>query len=469
MKVGSESNTEAPFVPSTTTEPIPTTFRRRRPKIKPIETFDGVSIKQINKLQKNVESVPELEPLVRDQNKVNLHDVVLGTFENVDKKPKSIFHPKQIIESVEEPDTENLNLEEFRNAAQNDKPSKSSIFNNFDQVQEALLGGADYNEENENDYEFGAENLSIEQSNTLDDLVGSIFDAKIPQKLRIEPVTTTTPEPPITTVRFTVPETTTTQQRWIPPPTEAPVTRAPTQTAPLPVVSATFAPVTKAPVFHTIKDDHQVFPSSPEESPRSPEQQEPLRQTVFSQSTPQPTQQPSQPPRQTGFFQSTQRPQQQQQAVFNPTQFISTSTPQAGQSVFGSSPQPPIQQENKQKGLKFRKPKNRPLTKSEKLKQIQDRLKQLNSKGRGGRWQKKNNNQARRQKKLGQRVNLQEGGEQFPTPIKAAALIKSERPKNGKFIVRKRKPKQNGDSSRRGKIKRRRKKPKFGHRLGLAA
>ena len=74
-----------------------------------------------------------------------------------------------------------------------------------------------------------------------------------------------------------------------------------------------------------------------------------------------------------------------------------------------------------------------------------------------------------RQKKLGQRVNLQEGGEQFPTPIKAAALIKSERPKSGKFIVRKRKPKQNGDSSRRGKIKRRRKKPKFGHRLGLAA
>ena len=109
------------------------------------------------------------------------------------------------------------------------------------------------------------------------------------------------------------------------------------------------------------------------------------------------------------------------------------------------------------------------MTKSEKLKQIQDRLKQLNSKGRGGRWQKKNNNQARRQKKLGQRVNLQEGGEQFPTPIKAAALIKSERPKSGKFIVRKRKPKQNGDSSRRGKIKRRRKKPKFGHRLGLAA
>ena len=87
LKVGSESNTEAPFVPSTTTEPIPTTFRRRRPKIKPIETFDGVSIKQINKLQKNVESVPELEPLVRDQNKVNLHDVVLGTFENIEVHP----------------------------------------------------------------------------------------------------------------------------------------------------------------------------------------------------------------------------------------------------------------------------------------------------------------------------------------------------------------------------------------------
>ena len=120
------------------------------------------------------------------------------------------------------------------------------------------------------------------------------------------------------------------------------------------------------------------------------------------------------------------------------------------------------------RGQKQRKPKNRPLTKSEKLKQIQDRLKQLNSKGRGGRWQKKHRNS----KKLGQRVNLQESGEQFPTPIKAAALIKSERPKTSKFIVRKRKPKQNGgDSSRRGrpKIKRRRKKPKFGNKLGIAA
>jgi len=50
---------------------------------------------------------------------------------------------------------------------------------------------------------------------------------------------------------------------------------------------------------------------------------------------------------------------------------------------------------------KVRRPKNRPLTKSEKLKQIQDRLKQLNSNGRNGRWKKKHQS-----KKLGQRLCL---------------------------------------------------------------
>ena len=106
LKVGSEATTESSaFVPSTTTEPIPTTFRRRRPKIKPLEIFDGVSITQINKRQKNVESVAEPDPIVRNQKKkkVTLQDVVLGTFENVNEKPKSIF-------------------------------------TNFDKVQEALLG-----------------------------------------------------------------------------------------------------------------------------------------------------------------------------------------------------------------------------------------------------------------------------------------------------------------------------------------
>ena len=354
MKVGNEA-TEAPFVASTTTEPIPTTFSRKRPKIKPIEVFDGVSITQINKLQKNVESVAEADPIIRNQKKVTLQDVVLGTFENVNTKPKSIF-------------------------------------NNFDQVQEALLA-ADNNEDNAAN-NFEVEAISLEQNNQIfdsEDMVGSIFDISVPQKLEIA---TTTPEPPITTVRFAMPETTTTQQRFIPPPTEAPrpVTLAPTRPpAPIPVISATFAPVVTQPPIVT-----QPAP------PQQQKQQQPLRQQVRHRLP-------------------------------------------------------------KNRGQKPRVPKNRPLTKSEKLKQIQDRLKQLNS---NGRWEKRN----QRRKKLGQRVNLQADGERFPTPVKAAALIKSEGTNKGKVIVRKRRPKQHiGDGSKRGHLRRRKKKPKFGHKLGIAA
>ena len=161
--------------------------------------------------------------------------------------------------------------------------------------------------------EFDVEPISIEQNNQIfdsEDMVGSIFDVSVPQKLEIS--TTTTPEPPITTVRFAMPETTTTQQRWIPPPTEAPhpVTLAPTQPPPIPVISATFAPVVTQPP-------------------------QPIRQQVF-----QPVDtQPPQPPRQ-------QQPIRQQ---------VRSRVPQ-------------------QRGPKNRVPKNRPLTKSEKLKQIQDRF-----------------------------------------------------------------------------------------------
>ena len=384
MKVGNEATTESSaFVPSTTTEPIPTTFRRRRPKIKPLEIFDGVSITQINKRQKNVESVAEPDPIVRNQKKkkVTLQDVVLGTFENVNEKPKSIF-------------------------------------TNFDKVQEALLGTITNLDKVQEDLlrndesEFDVEPISIEQNNQIfdsEDMVGSIFDVSVPQKLEIS--TTTTPDPPITTVRFAMPETTTTQQRWIPPPTEAPrpVTLAPTQPPPIPVISATFAPVVTQP-------------------PQPPQQQQPIRQQVF----------------QTIVTQPPQPPQAQQQPIRQP---VRSRVPQ-------------------QRGPKNRVPKNRPLTKSEKLKQIQDRLKQLNS---NGRWEKRN----QRRKKLGQRVNLQEDGERFPTPVKAAALIKSEIAPNqesSRIIVRKRRPNKQGDNLRPGqKIRRRKKKPKFGNKLGVAA
>ena len=383
MKVGNEATTESSaFVPSTTTEPIPTTFRRRRPKVKPLEIFDGVSITQINKRQKNVESVAEPDPIVRNQKKkkVTLQDVVLGTFENVNEKPKSIF-------------------------------------TNFDKVQEALLGTITNLDKVQEDLlrndesEFNVEPISIEQNNQIfdsEDMVAcSIFDVSVPQKLEIS----TTPEPPITTVRFAMPETTTTQQRWIPPPTEAPrpVTLAPTQPPPIPVISATFAPVVTQP-------------------PQPPQQQQPIRQQVFQPVVTQPPQPPQQ-----------QQPTRQQ---------VRSRVPQ-------------------QRGPKNRVPKNRPLTKSEKLKQIQDRLKQLNS---NGRWEKRN----QRRKKLGHRVNLQEDGERFPTPVKAAALIKSEISPNqesSRIIVRKRRPNKQGDNLRPGqKIRhRRKKKPKFGNKLGVAA
>lgn len=379
MKVGNEATTESSFIPSTTTEPIPTTFRRRRPKVKPLEIFDGVSITQINKRQKNVESVAEPDPIVRDQKKLTLQDVVLGTFENVNEKPKSIF-------------------------------------TNFDKVQEALLGTITNLDKVQEDLlrndesEFDVEPISIEQNNQIfdsEDMVGSIFDVSVPQKLEVS--TTTTPEPPITTVRFAMPETTTTLQRWIPPPTEAPrpVTLAPTQPPPIPVISATFAPVVTQP-------------------PQPPQQQQPIRQQVFQPVVTQ----PSQPP------------QQQQQPI---RQQVRSRVPQ-------------------QRGPKNRVPKNRPLTKSEKLKQIQDRLKQLNS---NGRWEKRN----QRRKKLGQRVNLQEDGERFPTPVKAAALIKSETPnqESSRVIVRKRRPNKQGDNRPGQKIRRRKKKTKFGNKLGVAA
>merc|ERR1712203_774857 len=121
------------------------------------------------------------------------------------------------------------------------------------------------------------------------------------------------------------------------------------------------------------------------------------------------------------------------------------------------------------RGPKNRVPKNRPLTKSEKLKQIQDSLKQLNSTGR---WEKRNQKN-RNRKKLGRRVNLQEDGERFPTPVKAAALIKSEiapDQESSRIIVCKRRPNKQGDNLRPGqKIRWRKKKPKFGNKLGVAA
>ena len=83
----------------------------------------------------------------------------------------------------------------------------------------------------------------------------------------------------------------------------------------------------------------------------------------------------------------------------------------------------------------------------------------------------KKRNQSR--KKKGHRVNLQEDGERFPTPVKAAALIKSEIAPNqesSRIIVRKRRPNKQGDNLRPGqKIRRRKKKPKFGNKLGVAA
>ena len=65
-------------------------------------------------------------------------------------------------------------------------------------------------------------------------------------------------------------------------------------------------------------------------------------------------------------------------------------------------------------------------------------------------------------------------GKGIPTPVKATALIKSEIAPNqesSRIIVRKRRPNKQGDNLRPGqKIRhRRKKKPKFGNKLGVAA
>ena len=56
------------------------------------------------------------------------------------------------------------------------------------------------------------------------------------------------------------------------------------------------------------------------------------------------------------------------------------------------------------------------------------------------------------------------------TTDKTESNEQSEGTNKGKVIVRKRRPKQHiGDGSKRGHLRRRKKKPKFGHKLGIAA